>query len=66
MKVRYEAANGEKDIWINEHDVIHGIHGVPRIGESVHGGHGDLRYRVVDVIWRPQDDTVSVVLNACP
>jgi len=57
MKVNYQATHGEDDVWLDAHDVIHGV---PRIGESVHG---HLQYQVVDVIWRPQDDTVHVVLK---
>ena len=57
MKVEYQAASGEEDVYVDSHDAIHGV---PRIGESVHAGW--YQYRVVDVIWRPQVGTVHVIL----
>lgn len=58
MKVEYQAASGEEDVYVDSHDAIHGV---PRLGESVQAG--GRKYHVVDVIWRPQVDTVHVVLK---
>ncbi len=57
MRVYYQAVQGEDDVWIDDHDAVHGV---PRIGDSVHCR---LQYRVVDVIWKPRDGVVSVILE---